>query len=203
MTSDRWTPSRPIRRLDPPPSPKPRLPAGPVLGLLIAASFVTASVVGFQVATTPPPAPPRTFTIAVDSTPRGISFKIDDLDGTTPYFGPVPEGTHRITLDSDDRKIHFDTPQFSIVNNDWGTIIVDSATGDYYLLFMETVLGTVNGRACYSRWRGTDWSDLVVLDQQTDDIAFATRAGGGPMRDFIFGRGFVSGSVQIRYGRIP
>lgn len=126
---------------------------------------------------------------------RQLVVVVHDHTGTPSFFA--------FTLDSDDRKIHFDTPHFSIVNNDWGTVIVDSVTGDYYLLFMETVLGTVNGRACYSRWGGTDWSDLVVLDQQTDDIAFATRAGGGPMKDFIFGRGFVSGSVQIRYGRIP
>lgn len=120
---------------------------------------------------------------------------VNDHTGTPSFFV--------FALDANDVKTHFDTPHFGIVNNDWGAIFVDPVTGDYYLLFMETVIGTVNGRACYSRWSGgTTWSNFIVLDQNTADIGFATRAGGGPDRDFIFGRGFNSGSTEIRYGRI-
>jgi len=119
---------------------------------------------------------------------------VNDHSGTPSYLA--------FTLDVNDVKRSFNTPKFVIANNDWGTVIVDPVTGDYYLLFMETIHDTVNGRACYTRWNGTAWSDFVVLDQSSADVAFQVRSGGGPVKDFIFGRGFDSGTVQIHYARI-
>jgi len=125
---------------------------------------------------------------------RQLVVVVNDHTGTPSYLV--------FSLDANDAKTYMNTPRFSIVNNDWGTIFVDPLTADYYLLFMETIVGTVNGRACYTQRSGGVWSDFTVLDQNTLDAAFHARAGGGANRDFIFGRGDSSGSVQILYGRI-
>ena len=125
---------------------------------------------------------------------RKLVVVVNDHTGTPSYLA--------FALDANDVRTTFSTPDFAIANNDWGTIFVEPITGDYYLLFMETIPQTVNGRACYTRWNGNGWSDFVVIDQNADDIAFQTRVGGGPNKDFVFGRGFDAGSVQIRYARI-
>lgn len=125
---------------------------------------------------------------------RRLVVVVNDHTGTPSFFA--------FTLDPSDRKRHLDTPRFDIVNNDWGTILVDSDSGDYYLLFLETFANTLNGRLLYARWSGASWSDFEVLDEGDADIAVQVRAGGGPIKDFVFGRGFTSGSVQIHYGRI-
>lgn len=117
---------------------------------------------------------------------------VNDHSGTPSYFA--------FTLDSNDVKTHLDTPHFDIVNNDWGAILVDPVTGDYYLLFMEAVNST--GRLCSSRWSGSAWSDFNVIDENSEDISIQTRSGGGLERDFIFARGSVSGTVEIHYGQI-
>jgi hypothetical protein len=125
---------------------------------------------------------------------RRLVVVVNDHTGTPSFFA--------FTLDSNDRKTHLDTPAFGIVNNDWGTILVDSVTGDYYLVFLETFANTVNGRILFARWDGHSWSDFSVLDAGDSDIAVQVRAGGGPIKDFVFGRGFTSGAVRICYGRI-
>jgi hypothetical protein len=125
---------------------------------------------------------------------RNLVVVVNDHTGTPSYFA--------FTLDANDVKTHIDTPHFAIVNNDWGSILVDPTTGDYFLLFMETY-GAAVGRACYSRWTGGLWSEFVVLDESTVDTAFQTLSGAGSYKDLVFGRGSVSGSVEIRYARIP
>ncbi|TLZ67015.1 MAG: hypothetical protein E6K12_04245 [Methanobacteriota archaeon] len=119
---------------------------------------------------------------------------VNDHTGTPSYFA--------FTLDANDVKTHFDTPDFAIVNNDWGSILVDSASGDYYLLFMETY-GAAVGRACYTRWHGGLWSDFVVLDENPSDAAFRPSSVPSSHKDVVFARGSVTGSVEIRYARIP
>lgn len=124
---------------------------------------------------------------------RGRVVVVNDHTGTPSYFA--------LTLDSRDVKAHLDTPDFDIVNNDWGTILVDPATGDYYLLFMETFGNTLNGRLLYTRWNGTAWSNVTVIDEGNSDIAIQTAVGSSSL-EFVFGHGFKAGSVQIHYGRI-
>ncbi|TLZ56898.1 MAG: hypothetical protein E6K15_04720 [Methanobacteriota archaeon] len=65
--------------------------------LLVVASFVTVSVVAFQLATIPPP---PTFTMAIDSQPPGVSFSIDGVKHTTPFNGSLVARSHTIIMPS-------------------------------------------------------------------------------------------------------
>jgi hypothetical protein len=125
---------------------------------------------------------------------RNLVVVVNDHTGTPSYFA--------FTLNANDEKTHIDTPHFPIVNNDWGAVFVDPISGDYNLVFMETYGGAI-GRACFTRWSGGQWSEFVVLDENPSDAAFQTRHGPGAAKDVIFGRGSISGSVELRYAQVP
>src|SRR5207245_5250319 len=45
-----------------------------------------------------------------------------------------------IQIDAAGLKVHVDTPDLKLTNNEWGVLEVDPSTGDYYLFTMDTPL---------------------------------------------------------------
>jgi len=104
-----------------------------------------------------------------------------------------------IQIDGTGSKVHVDTPDLKLTNNEWGVLEVDPSTGDYYLFTMDTPLsppwGQEYGNVTYTRRSNGVWSaTLTLIDAGIDNMgisplrpAFGT--GGDSSREIIYSKG--------------
>ncbi len=105
------------------------------------------------------------------------------------------------TLDSGDRKVHLDTPPLSVTAQDWGTIAVDGATGDYYLFFMNVPSDAGSGPLVYARraYGSVSWNaSLTVLDASTNNMAISLERSTRPGLELLYSTGTTS-PTTIRF----
>jgi len=105
----------------------------------------------------------------------------------------ISETTHYgvFTLNAQDQKVHIDTPTLEMGNNEWGTITVDPATGDYYIFTIDTVdasLNHDNGKLGYTWRSGGIWKTaLTIIDSDTDNVGTSLRRlGNSPFIDLLY-----------------
>jgi fibronectin type 3 domain-containing protein len=113
---------------------------------------------------------------------RNVVVVTHDISGTERYAV--------FTLNSQDQKVHIDTPELQMGNNEWGSITVDPTTGDYYLFTIDTIdlaLFHDNGMLGYTWRSGDTWNTaLTILDSTTDNIAISLRrVGNSPFIDLL------------------
>ncbi len=114
---------------------------------------------------------------------RNVIVTAYDISGTTHYAV--------FTLNAQDQKTHIDTPSLQMGNNEWGTITVDPATGDYYIFTIDTVdaaLNHDNGMIGYT-WRtaGTWTTTLTIIDSTTENVGTSLRRiGNSPFIDILW-----------------
>ncbi len=105
---------------------------------------------------------------------RNLVVAAYDVSGSTKY------GV--FTLDALDLKRHVDTPTLIMGNNEWGSLTVDAATGDYYLFTIDTIDLTLfhdNGMVGYTRRSGGSWdASLNIIDGDTNNIGISLRRTG-------------------------
>jgi len=114
---------------------------------------------------------------------RNVVVAAYDISGTT-HYGVF-------TLNAQDQKTHIDTPTLEMGNNEWGTITVDPATGDYYIFTIDTVdaaLNHDNGMLGYTWRTGGQWNTaLTIIDSDTNNIATSLRrTGNSPFFDLLY-----------------
>ena len=103
-----------------------------------------------------------------------------------------------IQIDASGSKVHADTPDLKLTNNEWGVLEVDPQTGDYYLFTMDTPLsppwGQEYGNVTYTRRSNGFWSaTLTLIDGGIDNM------GISPLRP-TFGTG-ADGAREIVYAK--
>jgi len=104
-----------------------------------------------------------------------------------------------IQIDAAGSKVHVDTPDLKLTNNEWGVLEVDPSTGDYYLFTMDTPLsppwGQEYGNVTYTRRSNGVWSaTLTLIDGGIDNMGIsplrpAPGAGGDSGREIIYSKG--------------
>src|SRR2546425_738737 len=104
-----------------------------------------------------------------------------------------------IQIDAAGSKVHVDTPDLKLTNNEWGVLEVDPGTGDYYLFTMDTPLsppwGKEYGNMTYKRRSHWVWSaTLTLIDPGIDNMGIsplrpAPGAGGDSGREIIYSKG--------------
>jgi hypothetical protein len=85
-----------------------------------------------------------------------------------------------IQIDASGGKVHIDTPDLKLTNNEWGVLMVDSKSGDYVLFTMDTPLGPhwgqEYGNVTYTRRVNGIWSaTLTAIDSGGDNMAISPR----------------------------
>ncbi|TLZ99830.1 MAG: hypothetical protein E6J97_05230 [Methanobacteriota archaeon] len=104
-----------------------------------------------------------------------------------------------IQIDATGSKVHVDTPDLKLTNNEWGVLEVDPTTGDYVLFTMDTPLsppwGQEYGNVTYTRRSNGVWSaTLTLIDGGVDNMGIsplrpAPGAGGDSGREIIYSKG--------------
>ncbi len=116
-----------------------------------------------------------------------------DISGTNKY------GV--FTLDSLDQKVHLDTPSFLISDNAWGSLAVDAATGDYYVLMIDASSSGA-GKLGYSRFTSVLWNaSLTLVDIGTNNIGISVRRRSSAGLGFLYAQGTTVPST-IKYAQI-
>lgn len=104
-----------------------------------------------------------------------------------------------IRIDAAGSKVRVDTSHLVMTNNEWGSLLVDPANGDYYLFTMDTPLsppwGEEYGNVTYTRRTNEVWSSrLITIDGGGDSM------GISPRRAMMFGAGN-DGSLEVLVGK--
>ncbi len=104
-----------------------------------------------------------------------------------------------IQIDAAGSKVHVDTPDLKLTNNEWGVLEVDPSTGDYVLFTMDTPLsppwGQEYGNVTYTRRSNGVWSaTLTLIDAGIDNMGIsplrpALGTGGDSAREIIYSKG--------------
>ena len=104
-----------------------------------------------------------------------------------------------IQIDAAGSKVHVDTPDLKLTNNEWGVLEVDPSTGDYYLFTMDTPLsppwGQEYGNVTYTRRSNGVWSaTLTLIDAGIDNMGISPLrpslgTGGDGAREIIYAKG--------------
>jgi len=120
---------------------------------------------------------------------RSVVVVSYDISRTSRY-GVIP-------IDSRGSKVHIDTPNLAMTNNEWGVLLVDPKSGDYVLFTMDTPLsppwGQEYGNVTYTRRTNGVWSStLTVIDGGGDNMVIS------PRRPAWFGSGD-DGSLEVMY----
>lgn len=95
-----------------------------------------------------------------------------------------------------DEKDYAGTPLLDITNNEWGSLQVDTETGDYYLFTINTPAaptdGQEKGTLGYTTYSGSVWQpNLTLIDRDTDNMGTAPKT--------VSGLGLVGGSGVIEF----
>jgi len=104
-----------------------------------------------------------------------------------------------IQIDAGGSKVHIDTPDLKLTNNEWGVLEVDPTNGDYYLFTMDTPLsppwGQEYGNVTYTRRSNGVWSaTLTLIDAGIDNMGISPLrptlgTGGDGAREIIYSKG--------------
>jgi len=104
-----------------------------------------------------------------------------------------------IQIDATGSKVHVDTPDLKLTNNEWGALEVDPSTGDYYLFMIDTPLsppwGEEYGNVTYTRRSNGVWSaTLTLIDAGIDNMGISALrpmlgTGGDTAREIIYSKG--------------
>src|SRR6266566_1368460 len=104
-----------------------------------------------------------------------------------------------IQIDASGSKVHADTPDLKLTNNEWGVLEVDPQTGDYYLFTMDTPLsppwGQEYGNVTYTRRSNGFWSaTLTLIDGGIDNMGISPLrptlgTGGDGAREIVYAKG--------------
>jgi hypothetical protein len=104
-----------------------------------------------------------------------------------------------IQIDATGSKVHVDTPDLQMTNNEWGVLEVDPTTGDYVLFTMDTPLsppwGQEFGNVTYTRRTNGAWSaTLTLIDGGTDNMGISPLRptlgiGGDGAREIVYTKG--------------
>jgi hypothetical protein len=106
------------------------------------------------------------------------------------------------TLDASDRKVHLDTPLVVVRDNDWGTIIVDQYTGNYYLFFMDAIYdeggpGKVEYITHTDGWNATQ----TIIDSEDTNLGISVERTTAHGIDIIYSKG-TSAPTTIEFARL-
>ena len=104
-----------------------------------------------------------------------------------------------IQIDAAGTKVHVDTPDLKLTNNEWGVLEVDPSTGDYYLFTMDTPLsppwGQEYGNVTYTRRSNGVWSaTLTLIDAGIDNMGISPLrptlgTGGDGAPEIVYAKG--------------
>jgi hypothetical protein len=103
-----------------------------------------------------------------------------------------------IQIDASGAKVHIDTPDLKMTNNEWGVLMVDPKNGDYVLFTMDTPRsppwGQEYGNVTYTRRVNGVWSPtLTAIDGGGDNMVIS------PLRPTL-GAGS-DGSFEVIYAK--
>ncbi len=115
-------------------------------------------------------------------------------------------GTNRygvFTIDVSENKSHMDTPSLAVSDNDWGSLVVDKETGDYFLFLIDTSSDGGTGRVGYTTRTSGSWnSTLTVVDSATTSLGLnLRRIGSSNSMDLLYSKGS-SAPTSIAFARI-